>query len=267
MYNAPQVIFSIFALAVSIYIAIRFRMQQHHRDLEKSKAGGDVSCNWDVNTTMYIEREKKVLDLNIKITNNSSGKIGVLAAYVKFKPVLNAFTSNDHNFGSFDTLPDFDDTELEKKCSLKDFINIAYADGFIWQNSINETEVLNSFYLLEEEFCKKYPIVAAEIVVYCSSMNLIDKTHYPKYEFGKLRRQWCNYVTQKYKERYDFFSRLKEPEFSQGGWCIKQYERILINKKDGKIDVDNTISFEKILRSVVNYNLEKIIDLRSPQAT
>ena len=258
---------SILSIIVSLYIAIKFNMRQHHRDLEKSKAGGDVSCNWDAITTVYTEGEKKILDLNIKITNNSSGKIGILAAYVKFKPVLNALTSNHHNIISFEQLPDFDDTELEQKCSLKDFINIAYADGFIWQNSINETEVLNSFYLLDEEFSKKYPIVAVEIVVYCSSMNLLDKTHYPKYEFGKLRRQWCNYVTEKYKEQYDFFSRLREQEFSQGGWRIEQYERILINKKDGKIDVDNTICFEKILRSVVNFNLEKIIDLRSPQTT
>ncbi len=232
------------------------------RDLGKANALGDVYFLYEATPKVYSANGKKFLEIEVKVTNKSSKKLAILAMFVRFRPILNSNDSSVQNIKFFDDLGNFEDGELEARCSLTQFRNIAFAKDFVWQTSVEGVSVRRSFDLVEEDFCKKYPLVMAQIMIMGGSLDYIDKTHFPKYSIGPLRMPWVDYVARKQSECYNFFSRMGKEGYQKGGWSCKYLDRILVNK-DGSLDVDNSFQFEKLLQSVINSNIENVVDLRS----
>ncbi len=249
------------APAITLFLFLRYGSLIQASEAGKSIAMGDVSFLYEATPKVYSTNGRKIIEIEVKISNMSSKKLGILAIFMRFRPIINSERANQFHYVGFDSLGEFERVnEFEKTSSLIALKNIAYVRGFLWQTSINGVTVRRSFDIVDDEFCKKYPLIMAQIIIYGSSMNYIDKTHFPKYKIGKLRTLWCSYVEQKHDENYNFFERMGKEEYSVKGFKLKQGERILINK-DGTLDIGNTKKFFPILKSVINSNMERVIEL------
>jgi len=263
--NTLQIITAASTFALAIWQVIMYRLftaKIQLRDIGKSNAINDVYFLYEATPKVHSVGNKKLVEIEIKVTNKSANKLGILAIFVRFRPVIIADSSGLTNIKSFEDLQPFEDDAMEQRNSLTEFKNVAVAKDFIWQTSVDGVSVRRSFDLIEEEFCQKYPLVMAHIMIMGGAMTHIDKTHFPKYTVGKLRRSWVEFVAKKNSEGYNFFSRLQVENFSRGGRTFKRLDRILIHK-DGKIDFDNSCEFESVLQSIINSNMERVIDLRS----
>jgi len=224
-------------------------------EVVKNVALGDVSFLSEAKYKLYKIENLKLIELEIKTTNISIKKLGVLAIFVRFKPVINKNLPELPQSLNFTSLAEFGG-----EISLSEFVNIGYIKGTLWQLTVNEFMSNKRFDIVNTEFCKKNPLIMAEIKLFCSSMDFIDKTHYPKYKIDKLRVPFCNYLEQKYSENYNFFAKMGKEGYKSKGFCVREAERILI-KKDGSFDIENTKRFFPILTSVVGESLETIIEL------
>gem|GEM_PF-3584631 len=250
--------------ALTAYAFFRFGKSNQKSEMRKNHALADVYFSYDAIPRIYSSNGKKIIDIDIKITNMSSNKLGILAIFVRFKPLINTSSNKDIVYSSFESIPNFEtNTELEKNCSLLQMKNAAFASDFIWQTSIGGISVRRSIDIIDEKFCEKYPIVIAHISIFGSAMDYIDKTHAPVYKMDKLRMPWCNYVVERNKENYNFFGRVSSQGVNEPDLILTEGERML-KHKDGSVDVENTRMFEQILRSVITSNIEKVIDLRDP---
>ncbi|MDZ4756730.1 MAG: hypothetical protein SGJ10_01150 [Bacteroidota bacterium] len=270
---------------ISLYVYLRFQSRIQSAEARKSRAMGDVFFLYEATPKIYPANGKKFIELEVKVSNQSLSKLALLAIFVRFKPIINTSKQNNFTYTDFDSLKEFEnEEEFEQECSLLQIRNIAFAKGFFWQTSVNGVSVRRGFDIVSDEFCKKYPLVMAQIIIYGASINLIDKTHYPKYQIGRLRTKLCDYLEQKNSEDYNFFSRMGKAGFLNKKsmlfnkirkttlftllkkvnilniFEINQGERIVINK-DGSTDVENTRKFFPVLSSVINSNIEKVIDL------
>lgn len=241
--------------AFTIFLFVKYGHLIQSSEAGKIIAMGDVSFLYEATPKVYSANGKKVVEIEVKISNMSSKKLGILAIFIRFRPIINDKRTNQFRYAGFDSLEEF-----EKECPLFGLKNIAYVKGFLWQTSINGVTVRRNYEIVDDEFCKKYPLIMAQIIIYGSSMNHIDKTHFPKYKIGELRMPWCSYVEQKNDESYNFFDRMGNEDYSSKGFKLKHGERILINK-DGSIDVENTKKFFPVLKSVINSNMERVIEL------
>lgn len=250
------------------FILFIFQKSIQSREVKKSNAMGDVFFLYEATPKIYKANDKKVIELEVKVSNQSLNKLAILAIFVRFKPIIDTSNQNTILYKDFDSLDDFaNKDDFERDCSLLKYKNIAFAKGFFWQTSVNGVTVRRGFDIVSEEFCKKYPLIMAQIIIYGSSTNLIDKSNYPKYNIGKLRMRLCNYLNEKYLENYNFFSRMGPQGYRENNlhalssFKIKEGERILVNK-DGSLDIKNTKLFFPVLTSVINSNIEKVIDLQ-----
>ena len=247
--------------AIAIYLFLKYGKLIQASEAGKSKAMGDVFFLYEATSKVYSANEKKFIEIEVKVSNQSTGKLAILAIFVKFRPIINRDQPKQFRYVNFDSLPQFEETnDFEKECSLLQPRNIAFAKGFFWQTSVNGVSVRRGFDIASDEFCKKYPLVMAQIIIYGCSINHIDKTHFPKYKIDKLRTPLCNYLEQKNIENYDFFRRMGKEGYLSKKFKIKEGERIVVNK-DGSLDVENTRKLFPVLKSVINSTMEKVIDL------
>lgn len=256
--TATTVVFALWSIIYNRVLTARIQM----RDIGKSNAINDVYFLYEATPKVYSVENKKLIEIEIKVTNKSANKLGILAIFVRFRPIINSNNSSLQNIKSFDDLKPFEDGEMERRNSLTEFRNAAFAKDFIWQTSVDGVSVRRTFDIIEEEFCQKYPLVMAQIMIMGGAMAHIDKTHFPVYAVGKLRRSWVDYVAKKNSEGYNFFSRMGKEGYSKGGRTFRYLDRILTHK-DGTFDFDNTCEFEPILQSIINSNIERVIDLRT----
>lgn len=246
---------------LAIYFFLKYSRRIQSSEIGKTNALGDVSFLYEATPKVYSANNKKILEIEIKLTNKSSNKLGILGIFVKFKPI--AITENlDTSINiKFDNLKDFQIEDIEKEATITRLKNIAFVKDFIWQTSIDGVSVRRSFDILSDKFCEKYPLVMVQIIIFGSGMEYIDKTHYPIYKIGKLRMPWCRFVEEKEKENYIFFGRVDKSGFVSRNLDLNHGERVLINK-DGSVDVNNTLTFNPLLRSIINSNIEKVIELK-----
>lgn len=271
---------------LSVFLYLKYGNKIQLTEAIKSKALGDVFFLYEANSKIYSTTNKKILELEVKVSNQSLSKLAILAIFVRFKPVFaDSEQTSKRSLIDFENLPGFSiDNEGYENTIILNFRNIAFAKGFFWQTSVNGVSVKRGFDILSEEFCKKYPIIMAQIIIYGASTKFIDKTHFPKYRIDKLRIPFCNFLEEKNKENYDFFNRMTKAGYiNRDGrfikfaryfkflnllksikyfnyFEIKEGERIIINK-DGSLDIENTRRFFPILKSIINSNIEKIIEL------
>lgn len=259
---ALMVLAPVLSFSLALYLFLRYGHRVQSSEARKSKALGDVFFRYEAGSKVYttVDR-KKFIELEVTISNQSSEKLAILAIFVKFRPVINRDKPNLYQYANFDSLPEFETmSDFEQECSMLHMRNIAFAKGFFWQTSVNGVSVRRGFDIVSEEFCKKYPLIMAQIIIYGSSIRHIDKTHYPKYRIEKLRIPFCNYLAEKNPENYDFFKRMDKGGYSDKKFKLKEGERILANK-DGSLDVENTQQFFPVLTSVINSTMERVIEL------
>lgn len=254
-----KIIISAIVPLIALILFFMYGKLIQQSEARKSIAIGEVSFHYDSKCKIYNSGEKRILDLEVKITNISSRKLGIPAIFVMYRPIINIEKLDDFAFTNFNSLKEFEfEKDYEKSSTLLQTKNIAAAKGFFWQTSVGGISVRRGFDSANQDFCLKYPLVLVKIIIYGTSIDDIDKTSFPRYEIGKLRIAWCDYLDEKNKENYDFFGRWEKENLTFDNFSIKKGERILINK-DGSIDLENTKKFFSILKSIVNSIIEKVI--------
>ncbi|MBK7182145.1 MAG: hypothetical protein IPN15_09105 [Saprospiraceae bacterium] len=270
---------------LSLFLYLKYGNKIQLTEAIKSKALGDVFFLYEATPRIYKTEKERVLELEVKISNQSLSKLAILAIFVKYKPLVSNSKQNFiESIINFDKLENFTTpNQKEEDVSILNNRNIAFANGFFWQTSVNGVSVRRGFDIIPDEFCKQYPIIMSQIVIYGASTKYIDKTHFPKYRIDKLRVPFCNFLAEKNIENYDFFARMsKEGYINKNNiWVrlfkyfgiigvmksiklidyfeINEGERIFVHQ-DGSLDVQNTRLFFPILKSTINSNIEKIID-------
>lgn len=263
MIEILKIILQTFVPVITIYLYLRYGKKLQSSEVVKTNSLADVAFLYNATPKIYTANGKKIVDIEVKITNVSTRKLAILAIIVKFKPLVNTKKADDDKFISFESLPEFEqNNDFEKRCSLLDMKNIGYSKNGLWQTSISGISLRRSVDIVDDKFCEKYPLIMAQIIIYGSAIDYLDKTHFPKYQIGELRIPWISYVESKNQGNYDFFSRVNEGGFSSKELTLKHGERVLLNP-DNTIDVKNTIKFNPILRSTINSTIEQVIDLQN----
>ncbi|MBS1631478.1 MAG: hypothetical protein JST10_02785 [Bacteroidetes bacterium] len=249
----------------SIIVAIIFIFYQKKQlaaEITRNNALADVCFLYEASHKVFKQENKTIIELEVKISNKSSRKLGILAIFVKYKPAIINKKELSHSYLDFNSLPTFESGDLEDNCSLTKLKNIAFVPNFFWQTSVDGISIRKGFDIVDNQFCEKYPLLITQIIIFGSSVKLIDKTHIPKYHVAPLRTDWVNYVAETNKENYIFFGRAKAEGVHYMDFHLNEQERVLI-KKDESIDLPNTMKFNELLQSVINSNIEKVVDLRT----
>lgn len=285
MFELAKLLIPTLPLLLALFLYLKYGNKIQLSEVIKSKALGDVFFLYEATPKIYSAENMKVIELEVKISNQSLSKLAILAIFVKYKPLVSKLRQNfKDTLINFEKLENFtSDNQNEDDSSILNFRNIAFVNGFFWQTSVNGVSVRRGFDVVSDEFCKHNPIIIAQIVIYGASTKHIDKTHFPKYRIDKLRVPFCNFLAEKNKENYDFFARMSKEGYINKNdilvrlfkylgilnlmksikffniFEIREGERVIIHK-DGSLDVINTRLFFPILKSTINSNIEKIID-------
>lgn len=254
----PEVIAALIsaaAAAIGAAVVVFFNRRSRTYQLLESGARADLSLNIDVRpSVLKINERTSILETRIEVTNNSRKTCCIPAVYVSARALVRTGLEGDY-------LGESDFANLYTCEKLSEIRNVARMENTVIQLAPDETERFVRWDTLDESFVGRYPVVVVNVEVITLPSEFIGERHFPKFEEGKYRRAWLDFMNSEdgVRHSYIILGRLLPSQFSEQ--LPIEVGRRYLRKPDGKPDVDNTQKFRRLLDSMVQWSRHVTVDL------